>query len=236
MKNELKTLLSSANTTASVDIGKIQTTFELKGHVNRSHLSPYLGQRVTLIGTLQRYGQHEGHVTALIKPVQFGYGNLLLCAEDMTKDTVHHAWVIMPKGYEPICPVGNEITGIAEVIMYAKSNGSLSYGFKIIGTETYWSILSRFLHMLVLDVNQNMIVGTNPHRFVARCFIAFNKYIQDNKHLIQYSGLGLNKCKRVSDRLEKDLTQCATKYKFHDFVDSLASAIDQAEALRTNSN
>ncbi len=67
-------------------------------------------------------------------------------------------------------------------------------------------------------------------------YLEFNKYIQSHKHLIQYSGLGLNRCKRVSDRLEKDLTQCATKYNFNDFADSLASAIDQTEALKTSSH
>lgn len=233
MKNELKTLLSSTDRSTLPDIGQVQTTFELKGNVNRSHLSPYLGQKVTLIGTLQRYGQHDGKVTALIKPVQFGYGNLLLCAEDMTKDSVHHAWVIMPEGWEPSIPPGQLITGIAEVIMYAKNNGELSYGFKIIGVENYWNILSRFLNLLVLDIDQTMTIGNNPSSHVAKCFIEFDRYIQANKHLIQYSGLGLNKSRRISMRLEKDLIKCAHNRKFSSFMYSLADCIAQVDALRT---
>jgi len=231
MKNELRTAFQSSGITLPETTP--QTTFSISNRINRSVLEPYLDQEVMLMGELGRFGESPHGRTILIRNGYFAHGDLNITVMQMQREPFHHAWMVLGNSEESDkylkYSVGESVGGRAKVIMYTKKNGDLSYGFQLLPQTSYWMLLQKHLCQLVIDMDQHSLLHQNPTPFIIKTFIRFNAEVKSHKDSIAHHGMGFNSCKRVSDRVERDLLKLARVAPITEVATGVLEAVNQCD-------
>ena len=229
MKNELQTKLTSS-LNATVDVSQnITTTFSLHTQVDRSELAPHHNQYVLVTGTLVRYGQCPAGKTALIAPAMFHYGDIHRCITDVPNQTIDHAWLLI-EGQEDEVESGASIGGRAKVILYARNDGTMSYGFQLQQSASYFNALKGALLNMIVDLDQHYLPSKSVSSFVIKSFIDFDKWVASHKDVIATHGLGINACKRMRERVERTLLK-VLRHSPSEFSKAVGSALDWCETV-----
>lgn len=233
MKNELKTLLEPQSLSLPIET-HIETTFKLSSHISRPELEPYLGQTVKLMGTLQRFGHYQSAKTVCMSPVNMAFGDTTKSLKDSSTITIHHAWMILDDADYDRFSAGNQIAGLAEVILYSRTNGTMSYGFRLIPQKSYFKLLAICLAKIITSIDEECPLDRNPTPFIVKEFNEFRRYIRANRTIVQYHGLGLNECDRISKKIEKDLLFIARHDSQLEVIRAATRGIEQSSTVTAN--